>query len=183
MSTTIYTSNGKILVNGSNNKWLKASDVDPYNPLGLPEKTIRIKFKSGYTPESNPGYFLVTLVDQANNVWDWTTERTSMSIGGSDHGGSAPIEVLGFNAHGIESIDLIFVGCSALKNVPLFDASSITSANQAFAYCTAVESGALAAYNEMATKGVASHSGTFTNCGSNTTTGAAELAQIPSGWK
>lgn len=24
MSTTIYTSNGKILINGSNNKWLKA---------------------------------------------------------------------------------------------------------------------------------------------------------------
>ena len=29
MSTTIYTSNGKILVNGSNNKWLKAPVVVP----------------------------------------------------------------------------------------------------------------------------------------------------------
>lgn len=28
-----------------------------------------------------------------------------------------------------------------------------------------------------------SHSSTFNNCGRDTTTGAAELAQIPSGWK
>lgn len=29
----------------------------------------------------------------------------------------------------------------------------------------------------------ANHSYTFTNCGRDTPTGAAELAQIPSGWK
>lgn len=187
MSTTIYTSNGKILINGSNNKWLKASDVDPYNPLGLPPKTIRIKFKAGVTPQSNPGYFTVTLVDAVENVWDWTVpeSRTSMSIGTSDYGDSAPLEVLGFNARGITSIRWIFVGCSALKNVPLFDATDITNCEEAFAYCTKVESGALAAYNELVSKSaqITSYSGCFRSCGSDTTTGAAELAQIPSGWK
>jgi hypothetical protein len=51
--------------------------------------------------------------------------------------------------------------------------------------CTAVESGALALYNQMAGQATppGNHARCFYNCGANTTTGAAELAQIPSDWK
>jgi hypothetical protein len=40
-------------------------------------------------------------------------------------------------------------------------------------------------YNQMSTQANPHTSTTrcFANCGSNTTSGAAELAQIPSGWK
>ena len=51
--------------------------------------------------------------------------------------------------------------------------------------CTEVTEGALAQYTWFSTYGVNinNHSVTFTNCGSNTQTGTAELAQIPSDWK
>jgi len=54
-----------------------------------------------------------------------------------------------------------------------------------FVRCYAVESGALALYQQASTQTnpPSSHSNTFRDCGSNTTTGAAELAQIPSDWK
>ena len=42
-----------------------------------------------------------------------------------------------------------------------------------------------ALYNQLSTQTTppSSHSQTFYDCGSNTTTGSAELAQIPSDWK
>lgn len=75
--------------------------------------------------------------------------------------------------------------CSALTAVPLLDTSSVTNMNQAFFQCPNVESGALALYQQASSQSVppAQHDGTFKDCGGNTTTGAAELAQIPSDWK
>jgi len=54
-----------------------------------------------------------------------------------------------------------------------------------FYQCTNVQSGALALYQQASSQTTppTSHNQTFYNCGSNTTTGSAELAQIPSGWK
>jgi len=54
-----------------------------------------------------------------------------------------------------------------------------------FKGCTGVESGALALYQQASSQDIPPtyHYQTFYNCGSNTTTGAAELAQIPSDWK
>jgi len=54
-----------------------------------------------------------------------------------------------------------------------------------FYNCYKVESGALALYQQASTQATppSSHSGTFSNCGRDTVTGAAELAQIPSNWK
>jgi len=48
-----------------------------------------------------------------------------------------------------------------------------------------VESGALALYQQASTQATppAYHHYTFYRCGRDTTTGAAELAQIPSSWK
>jgi hypothetical protein len=53
-----------------------------------------------------------------------------------------------------------------------------------FYRCTKVESGALALYQQASAQAIVpSHDRTFYQCGSNTVTGAAELAQIPSDWK
>ena len=74
---------------------------------------------------------------------------------------------------------------SKLKMVPSnFDVSSVSNVEGMFKTTTLVESGALAMYNKLSaldplpTYGT----GTFENCGSDTVTGAAELAQIPSSW-
>jgi hypothetical protein len=52
--------------------------------------------------------------------------------------------------------------------------------------CTNVETGILDAYNSLAARNLPNeeyYHHCFKNCGSNTVAGAAELAQIPSGWK
>ena len=75
---------------------------------------------------------------------------------------------------------------SQLTSVPLFDTSKVTDMASTFFRCVNVESGALALYQQASTQAnVPNHTDgpTFYNCGSNTVTGAAELAQIPSGWK
>ena len=84
----------------------------------------------------------------------------------------------------VTNMSSMFIGCSSLTSVPLFDTSSVTNMTNMFKDCTAVESGALALYNQASTQTTppSNHSGTFTNCGSNTVSGAAELAQIPTSW-
>lgn len=71
-----------------------------------------------------------------------------------------------------------------LREIPLFDTSSATDMSEAFLYCFNVESGALALYTQASSQAnpPASHSRAFENCGSNTVTGAVELAQIPTSW-
>jgi len=51
--------------------------------------------------------------------------------------------------------------------------------------CRNVQSGALALYNQASTQAnpPTNHTLAFQNCGVDTQTGAAELAQIPSDWK
>ena len=79
----------------------------------------------------------------------------------------------------------MFRGCTGLEAVPLYDTSTVTKVTNMFYGCTGVKSGALALYNQMANQATppAYHDYCFYNCGSGTTSGAAELAQIPSGWK
>jgi hypothetical protein len=57
--------------------------------------------------------------------------------------------------------------------------------NNTFGQTLNVEGGALALYQQASsqTNPPSSHSQTFYDCGKNTTTGAAELSQIPSDWK
>lgn len=70
-----------------------------------------------------------------------------------------------------------------LEEVPLFDTSSCTDMSNMFFKCKNVKSGALALYQQASTQAtVPSHSNTFNQCGTDTVTGAAELAQIPSSW-
>lgn len=79
----------------------------------------------------------------------------------------------------------MFMYCEGLEYVPLLDTSSVTDVEFMFSGCTNVKGGALALYTQMSTQAVppARHPNCFEDCGVNTATGAAELAQIPSSWK
>lgn len=61
---------------------------------------------------------------------------------------------------------------------------SVLSCSGAFDGAKHVPSGALALYNSLSSQSTlpANYTNCFTNCGASTTTGAAELAQIPTSW-
>lgn len=78
----------------------------------------------------------------------------------------------------------MFACCLTLETVPLFDTSKCTKMDGMFEDCPNVKSGALALYRQASSQAtVPSHSTTFRDCGINTPTGSAELAQIPNDWK
>lgn len=203
MSTPHLTYNGvRVSFGGST-----LSYGDPLNPLGLPPYTVRVKFKSGYSPSSQTDV-THTLVDATENIWDYYKYQNSNTFNGLLRNDVNLLEVLGANTSGVTDMSYMFANCSALTTVPVFDTSSVTTTSymfnnctslttvplfdtsslvimaRMFYYCTAVESGALALYTQASTQATppTNHSYTFKNCGINTTTGAAELAQIPSNW-
>lgn len=90
-----------------------------------------------------------------------------------------------FDTSKVTNMSSMFNGCNLIKSIPLFDTSKVTNMNYMFALCYKVESGALALYNQASSQATppTNHKQTFYNCGRDTTTGAAELAQIPSDWK
>ena len=89
-----------------------------------------------------------------------------------------------FDTNNVTNMRYMLYYCSNLTTIPLFDTSSVTDMTSMFFGCKNVESGALALYQQASSQAnpPSSHSNTFKNCGSNTSTGAAELAQIPSSW-
>lgn len=124
----------------------------------------------------------------------WCTSLTSVSsfdtssvtsMQGMFIGCSAITTVPLFNTSNVTSIGSMFESCTSLIAVPLFDTSNVTDMDRMFYNCTNVQSGALALYTQVSTQTTppSSHNKTFYNCGSNTTAGAVELAQIPSDWK
>lgn len=78
-----------------------------------------------------------------------------------------------------------FWNCTGLTAMPYLDVSHVTTANSMFSGCVNMGSGIYDMY--MALSGhissAGSHSHTFSECGSNSESGAAELALIPSSWK
>jgi surface protein len=88
-----------------------------------------------------------------------------------------------FNTSNVTNMIEMFQLCSSLKSIPLLDTSSVTDMSGMCEYCYNVESGALALYQQASSQATPpGHTNTFTRCGVYTTTGAAELAQIPSDW-
>lgn len=198
----ILTKNGNLMKFASGAA-VNAHIIDPYNPLGLPPFTIRCKFRSGYTPTMGDSQ---TLVDADENVWDIYKNSTSWAnlFQLQDN----LLEVLGANTSGVTNMSYLFEssssltfvplfdtssctnmrsmfnGCAALTTVPLFDTSSIYTMLYMFRNCKNVESGALALYQQASGQQSPPtwFMDCFLKCGSNTTTGAAELAQIPSSW-
>ena len=200
-----------------------------YNPLNLPPYTIRVKFPTGFTPDTGDTR---TLVDADENIWDLYRNNISWShffygkhecllkvLGANTTNVEDMTDLFGncsalttvplfdtsdatnmnnmfynckaltsvplFDTSNVNTMGLSFYGCSALKYIPLFDTTNVAYMNSAFYNCTNVEGGALALYQQASTQTnpVPYHSKTFRNCGTNTQTGAEELAQIPSDWK
>ncbi|MBQ1570436.1 MAG: BspA family leucine-rich repeat surface protein [Clostridiales bacterium] len=94
-------------------------------------------------------------------------------------------EIPEINTSNVIIMNYTFSECHSITKVPLLDTSKVVDFNYAFSNCYNVESGAYDLYYQASHQMnvPTTHHGTFNNCGSNTTSGAAELAQIPSGWK
>lgn len=253
--TTIYTVNNKVLKNSANDKWLTKKAVDPYNPLGLPPNTVRVRTSDGNAPIKGTytSYETATLVSGTTDVYDVyksgtnflyflrnstnvsevlganttgvitmqdafsscssltsvalfdtssatnianmfsscaltsvplfnTSSATNMS--GMFYNCTSLTSVPLFNTSNVTNTNSMFMSCSALTSVPLLDTSKVTIMTSMFKYCRNVQSGALSLYQQASSQTTppTSHGSVFTDCGSNTTTGAAELAQIPSSW-
>lgn len=90
-----------------------------------------------------------------------------------------------FDTSNVTTMEYMFYTCENLTNVPLFETNKVTNMSNMFAGCYNVQSGALALYQQASTQATppSQHTRTFYFCGSDTQTGAAELAQIPSDWK
>lgn len=89
-----------------------------------------------------------------------------------------------FDTTAAKTIQNCFYNCSSLKKLPLISsASAMTTVSSVFRGCVNVESGALDNYNTLsAVSGITSYTNAFKDCGRDTETGAAELAQIPKSW-
>ena len=206
MSTTVYTYNDKVLVNSANDKWLKKPTILP--PISA--NTVRVRTSDGNAPIIDiygTSYNTATLVEGTTDIYD--VYKSGSSFMDLLYNSTNVTEVLGANITGITSTNNMFSGCTSLISVVLFDTSSVTNMGYMFQNCssltavplfntanvtdmrymfngcTSVESGALALYNQASTQTTppSRHDGCFMNCGSNTTTGYAELEQIPDDWK
>jgi surface protein len=79
----------------------------------------------------------------------------------------------------------MFSECHSLTRIPLFNTSKVTDMDGTFDHCYKVQSGALALYKQASSQAnpPSTHERTFRDCGKDTVSGAAELAQIPAEWK
>jgi surface protein len=89
-----------------------------------------------------------------------------------------------FDTHLVEDMTGMLGLCESLRYIPLFNTESVRNVQDAFQYCENVESGALALYQQMSNQDVPPviFGAAFHKCGNNTTTGLAELQQIPESW-
>ena len=88
-----------------------------------------------------------------------------------------------YNTGSVENFSSMFQGTS-ITSIPLFDTSSADTVDEMFRGCVDVQGGALAMYNQLSTQAhqPVYYYNCFYECGSDTVSGAAELAQIPSSW-
>lgn len=89
-----------------------------------------------------------------------------------------------FDTSRVTNMSTMFQGCSSLTTVPLYNTVNVANVSSMFSSCRYVESGALALYQQMSSQVLIpeNHTMCFSQCGSLTVTGQAELAQIPTSW-
>ena len=134
-----YTINNKLMMN-SNGKLLGVEVNDPYNPLGLPPNTFRVRTNDGLAPNGKnyAEYDTATLVEGTTDIYDVYKSGNDFSRLLRDS--TNLIEVIGANTNGITSIDSMFLYCSALSSIPLFDTTSVTSFQGTFNGCKSLTS-------------------------------------------
>lgn len=191
-----------------NMRWFDYTKPDPYNPLGLPANTVRVRTANRIAPYKGGSttYETATLVPGTNDIYDVYKSGTDFNslLYESDN----VIEVLGANTTGITNMSWMFYRCdltsvalfdtSSVTNmasmfrdcynltyIPLFDTSRVEIMGGMFANCNYVAGGALALYQQASTQTTPpyDHYQTFYMCGVSTSTGMAEYAQIPQDWK
>ena len=126
----LATFNGKIFVFDFDNQ------PDPLNPLNLPENTIRVKFKSGYTPDMGDTQTRVT--SYQDNVWDIYKEDTDWDGLFNENDQHYLLGVLGANTKNVTSMKSLFHYCEQLTTVALFDTSNVTDMTQMFYNCSSL---------------------------------------------
>ena len=97
-------------------------------------------------------------------------------------GGDLSIPIGGYYC---QSMDRTFSNATGLTEISdIIQCTTLINTNGAFSGCTNCASGQYDLYSYLSTYnlGLTNHSGTFTDCGSNTQTGLDELDQIPTGW-
>lgn len=84
----------------------------------------------------------------------------------------------------VTDFSYMFDGCESLTSVRLYDTGSAVNVSNMFRGALLVASGALSLYNQMSgqTTPPVTYTDCFSYCGSNTTTGRADLAEIPQEW-
>lgn len=182
---------------------VSGSFVDMYNPLGLPDRTMRLKFNEGVTPSISGA--TLTRVSSSPNIWDmyynnstWNSkleQKGVIEVLGANvstvtqfkwlfKNNSSLVRVALFDTGSATSLNSMLFGCSSLESIPLFPTQSCSDVDYFAGGCRSVQTGALALYQQLSTQSVSpTHTATFSNCGVDTVTGAEELAQIPSDWK
>lgn len=110
------------------------STIDPYNPLGLPQYTIRARFSSAPAATANGG-FSGTITHVSDDIYDIQTSNWVNLFGSSilfvAQIDQKPVEVLGANSTGVTGMDYTFQGC-LFSSIPLMDTSSVTSMQYMF---------------------------------------------------
>lgn len=90
-----------------------------------------------------------------------------------------------FSGSRITDITGLFNQCVSLTGtIPSYDFRNVDKCSNAFKDCRNVTSGALATYSRFMSYEIqpTEYNNCFTNCGADTQTGVAELAQIPTSW-
>ena len=79
----------------------------------------------------------------------------------------------------------MFLDCHSLETIPQLPTGSAYDVSWIFEHCYKASSGILSMYNQMSTQAnpPSRYTEAFRDCGRDSVTGSAELAQIPSSWK
>ena len=159
-----YTINNKLMMN-SNGKLLGVEVNDPYNPLGLPPNTMRVRTNDGQPPV-NGNYDSAILVKGTTDVYDVYSSRFDWSNLLKDS--TNVVEVLGANTQStmykVNNMNRLFNGCTSLTSVALFDTSNVLDMLTMFYNCTSLTTVPL--FN---TSRVSRMTGMFSGCSSLTT--------------
>ena len=160
---------------------------------------------SSYNPiwtqiSSSPNRWKLEIPAFRNTLYMWgleflfcesTSTETNSRLVPSNLGGgtcklieSGNFDITDSNGHTCQSMDRMFYKARGLTYIEPIHCTNVQNVGGMFNGCIEVTEGAYDQYVWFNTYGIniTNHSGTFTNCGSNTQTGAAELAQIPVGW-
>ena len=188
------------------NEFVNGIQLPPPPPSA---NTVRVRTNDGNAPikRTYTSYETATLVDGTTDVYD--VYKSGNNFTNLFHSSTNVVEVLEanttdviymysmfWNCFSLSSVALfdtsnvldmayMFSNCKSLTYIPLFNTNRATQTTEMFGACVNVQGGALALYQQMSSQAnpPTDHGGTFWECGSNTETGAAELAQIPSDWK